>query len=157
MELATIVHELNHLLFRNSGGEKFITVFFGIYNRATRHLQYVNAGHNDPILVSDADPIQYLKSGTVMLGIMEKLPMLTVGETQIPPHSLLLCYTDGLTEVFDEAGTEYGEEGLVTLLRHNRYLPLTMLHKEMLREIEAFSTTKNQFADDVTILSCRFK
>jgi sigma-B regulation protein RsbU (phosphoserine phosphatase) len=157
VELATIVHELNHLLFRNSGGEKFITVFFGIYNRATRHLQYVNAGHNDPILVPEAGPIQFLKDGTVMLGIMEKLPMLTVGEAEIPPHSLLLCYTDGLTEVFDESGAEYGEEGLVKLLRENRYLPLAMMHKEMLREIEAFSTTKNQFADDVTILSCRFK
>ncbi|TGE29193.1 PP2C family protein-serine/threonine phosphatase [Hymenobacter metallicola] len=157
VDLATIVHELNHLLFRNSGGEKFITVFFGIYNRATRHLQYVNAGHNDPILLTDSGPIQYLKSGTVMLGIMEKLPMLTVGETEIPPHSLLLSYTDGLTEVFDEAGAEYGEEGLVKLVQRNRYLPLTALHKEMLREIEEFSVTKNQFADDITILSCRFK
>ncbi|TGE18340.1 PP2C family protein-serine/threonine phosphatase [Hymenobacter elongatus] len=157
VELATIVHELNHLLFRNSGGEKFITVFFGIYNRATRHLQYVNAGHNDPILVPDSGPVQYLKDGTVMLGIMEKLPMLTVGETTIPPHSLLLCYTDGLTEVFDEAGTEYGEEGLLSLMARNRYLPLPALHKEMLKEIEDFSVTKNQFADDVTILSCRFK
>ncbi|TGE25004.1 serine/threonine protein phosphatase [Hymenobacter aquaticus] len=157
VDLATIVHELNHLLFRNSGGEKFITVFFGIYNRATRHLQYVNAGHNDPILVPDSGPIQYLKEGTVMLGIMEKLPMLTVGETQMPPHSLLLSYTDGLTEVFDEAGAEYGEEGLIRLMTRNRYLPLSALHKEMLREIEDFSATKNQFADDITILSCRFK
>ncbi|MCB2407884.1 PP2C family protein-serine/threonine phosphatase [Hymenobacter lucidus] len=157
VDLATIVHELNHLLFRNSGGEKFITVFFGIYNRATRHLQYVNAGHNDPILLPDHGPIQYLKDGTVMLGIMEKLPMLTVGETEIPPHSLLLSYTDGLTEVFDASGAEYGEEGLISLMRRNRYLPLPKLHQEMLREIEAFSTTKNQFADDVTILSCRFK
>ncbi|MCB2379035.1 serine/threonine-protein phosphatase [Hymenobacter sp. BT635] len=157
VELATIVHELNHLLFRNSGGEKFITVFFGIYNRTTRHLQYVNAGHNDPILIPDSGPIQYLKEGTVMLGIMEKLPMLTVGETQMPPHSLLLSYTDGLTEVFNEAGAEYGEEGLIRLMTRNRYLPLTALHKEMLREIEEFSVTKNQFADDITILSCRFK
>ncbi|UOQ70151.1 PP2C family protein-serine/threonine phosphatase [Hymenobacter cellulosilyticus] len=157
VDLATIVHELNHLLFRNSGGEKFITVFFGIYNRATRHLQYVNAGHNDPILLPDVGPVQYLKTGTVMLGIMEKLPMLTVGETEIPPHSLLLSYTDGLTEVFDESGAEYGEEGLIKLIQRNRYLPLTALHKEMLREIEEFSTTKSHFADDVTILSCRFK
>jgi sigma-B regulation protein RsbU (phosphoserine phosphatase) len=157
VDLATIVHELNHLLFRNSGGEKFITVFFGIYNRTTRHLQYVNAGHNDPILIPDSGPVQYLKTGTVMLGIMEKLPMLTVGETQMPPHSLLLSYTDGLTEVFDEAGTEYGEEGLISLMQRNRYLPLKKIHQEMLREIEEFSVTKKQFADDVTILSCRFK
>ncbi|GAA3929368.1 PP2C family protein-serine/threonine phosphatase [Hymenobacter algoricola] len=157
VDLATIVHELNHLLFRNSGGEKFITVFFGIYDRSTRHLQYVNAGHNDPILLPDTGPIQYLKDGTVMLGIMEELPMLNVGETQIPPHSLLLNYTDGLTEVFNAAGEEYGEEGLISLMRRNRYLPLKGLHAEMLREIEAFNVNDTQFSDDITILSCRFK
>ncbi|GAA3995928.1 hypothetical protein GCM10022408_03120 [Hymenobacter fastidiosus] len=157
VDLATIVHELNHLLFRNSGGEKFITVFFGIYDRTTRHLQYVNAGHNDPILLTDSGPVQYLKTGTVMLGIMEELPMLDVGETEIPPHSLLLNYTDGLTEVFNTNGDEYGEEGLIALMRRNRYLPLAGLHKEMLREIEAFNVNKTQFSDDITILSCRFK
>lgn len=157
VELATIVPELNHLLFRNSGGEKFITAFLGIYDRRTRRLHYVNAGHNDPLLLADSGTVQPLKYGTVMLGIMEELPTLRVGEVDIPPRSLLLLYTDGLTEVFDAAGTEFGEEGVLEVLRRNRYLPLPKLHQELLRCINAFSNHDAQFADDVTILSCRFK
>ncbi|WP_233169314.1 PP2C family protein-serine/threonine phosphatase [Hymenobacter sp. BT523] len=157
VELATIVPELNHLLFRNSGGEKFITAFLGIYDRRTRRLQYVNAGHNDPLLLFDNGSVNALKHGTVMLGIMEELPLLRVGEVEIPPHSLLLLYTDGLTEVFDAHNNEFGEEGVLDVLQRNRYLPLPKLHQELLRRINAFSAHDAQFADDVTILSCRFK
>ncbi|WP_201980595.1 PP2C family protein-serine/threonine phosphatase [Hymenobacter rubidus] len=157
VELATIVPELNHLLFRNSGGEKFITAFLGIYDRRTRRLQYVNAGHNDPLLLADNGSVQPLKHGTVMLGIMEELPLLRVGEIEIPLHSLLLLYTDGLTEVFDADNNEFGEEGVLAVLHRNRYLPLPKLHQELLRSINAFSAHNAQFADDVTILSCRFK
>ena len=155
--LATIVPELNHLLFRNSGGEKFITAFLGIYDRRTRRLQYVNAGHNDPLLLADNGTVQPLRHGTVMLGIMEELPLLRVGEVEIPPRSLLLLYTDGLTEVFDADSNEFGEEGVLAVLHRSRYLPLPKLHRELLRSINAFSAHGTQFADDVTILSCRFK
>ncbi|WP_310392230.1 PP2C family protein-serine/threonine phosphatase [Hymenobacter sp.] len=157
VELATIVPELNHLLFRNSGGEKFITAFLGIYDRRTRRMHYVNAGHNDPLLLADDGAVQTLQHGTVMLGIMEDLPLLRVGEVEIPPHSLLLLYTDGLTEVFDADNNEFGEGGVLAVLHRSRYLPLPKLHQELLRSINAFSAHDAQFADDVTILSCRFK
>jgi sigma-B regulation protein RsbU (phosphoserine phosphatase) len=156
IDLAVIVHELNYLIFRNAGGEKFITAFLGIYNRRTRLLRYVNAGHNDPMLLPDQGPMQYLKAGTVMLGIMEKLPMLQVGEIMVPPRALLLSYTDGLTEVFNAASEEFGEEGIVAVLQQHRYLPLPKLHQELLRRIKAFNSD-GHFADDITILSCRFK
>ena len=155
--LATVVPELNHLLFRNSGGEKFITAFLGIYNRRTRQLEYVNAGHNDPLLLADSGRVTTLKDGTVMLGIMEELPMLKVGHIEIPHHSLLLLYTDGLTEVFDADGNEFGEEGVLGVLQRSRYLPLPKLHDELMRSIDTFSTRGSHFADDVTMLSCRFK
>ena len=155
--LATVVPELNHLLFRNSGGEKFITAFLGIYNRRTRQLEFVNAGHNDPLLVDDNGRVITLKDGTVMLGIMEELPMLKVGHIEIPRHSLLLLYTDGLTEVFDADGNEFGEDGVLGVLRRSRYLPLPKLHDELMRSIDTFSTRGSYFADDVTMLSCRFK
>ena len=157
VELATIVPELNHLLFRNSGGEKFITAFLGIYSRRSRRLHYVNAGHNDPLLIADNGTVLPLKDGTIMLGIMEKLPLLRVGEVEIPAHSLLLMYTDGLTEVFDADGNEFGEQGVLDVLHRHRYLPLPKLHQQLLSSINAFSAHDAQFADDVTILSCRFK
>ena len=156
-DLATVVAELNNLIYRNAVSEKFITAFLGIYNRVTRTLEFVNAGHNSPILLRDDYRHELLADGTTMLGIFDELPFLTVHRIQVPPRSLLLTYTDGLTEVFDSEMEEYGEEGVINFLRRSRYLPLPTLHRELLREINAFNPTDTQFADDITILSCRFK
>lgn len=156
-DLTVIAHELNHLIFQNAGGEKFITAFLGIYDRRTRLLRFVNAGHNDPVLLPDQGPPQFLKTGAVMLGIIEELPGLEVGEVVVPPRSLLFTYTDGLTEVFDAEGNEFGEEGVLRVISQNRYLPLPRLHETLLREIRAFGGGTDKFADDVTILSCRMK
>ncbi len=154
--LDVIVQELNHLIFRNAGGEKFITAFLGLYDRRSRRLRYVNAGHNDPLLLPDHGPVEFLKTGTVMLGIMEHLPMLHVGDITLPPRALLLSYTDGLTEVFNAASEEFGEDGIVAVLQQGRYLPLPKLHQELLRRVKDFDSA-GHFADDITILSCRFK
>ena len=155
--LATTVRELNYLLFRNSGGEKFITAFLAIYDRRTQELEYVNAGHNDPLLLADCGPPQLLHDGTIMLGIMDELPMLHVGRATMPPRSLLFAYTDGLTEVFDKQQEEFGEAGVLRALARNRYLPLPRLHQELLRGIQAFNFEDDRFADDVTMLSLRVK
>ncbi|MBC6699151.1 PP2C family protein-serine/threonine phosphatase [Hymenobacter puniceus] len=157
VDIAMVAQELNNLIFRNAGGDKFITVFFGVYDRTTRVLRYVNAGHNDPLLISDSGQVERLREGTIMLGVMDELPGLKVGEVHIPGRALLLNYTDGLTEVFDANQEEFGEEGILTLLARNRYLPLKRLHEELLASIKAYNVNGSQFADDVTILSCRFK
>ncbi|MVN76993.1 SpoIIE family protein phosphatase [Hymenobacter sp. HMF4947] len=156
-DLITIVQELNHLIFRNAGGEKFITVFLGLYHRRTQVLEYVNAGHNDPLLLPDTGPPQLLHDGTVMLGIMPELPPFKVGLARMEPHSLLFTYTDGLTEVFNEQQEEFGEEGVLDVLRRTRYLPLPKLHQELLSCIRQFNASGDQFADDVTLLSLRVK
>jgi sigma-B regulation protein RsbU (phosphoserine phosphatase) len=156
-DLITIVQELNHLIFRNAGGEKFITAFLGLYKRSTQELEYVNAGHNDPLLLLDAGPVQTLHDGTVMLGIMDELPPFQTGSAHMPPHSLLFIYTDGLTEVFNKEQEEFGEVGVLDVLTRNRYLPLTKLHQVLLDCIREFNVDDNQFADDVTLLSLRVK
>ncbi|RZL16077.1 MAG: serine/threonine protein phosphatase [Hymenobacter sp.] len=157
VDLMTCVRELNHLIFRNSGGEKFITAFLAIHDRRTQVLEYVNAGHNDPLLLPDVGPPQLLHDGTVMLGIMPDLPRFKVGLAAMPPHSLLFAYTDGLTEVFDSQQEEFGEEGVLHALTHNRYLPLPRLHEELLHDIRQFNANGDRFADDVTMLSLRVK
>ena len=160
-DLATVAHELNHLLFQSSGGEKFITVFLGLYDRRSRRMQFVNAGHNNGLLLPPAGPPLLLRDGTVMLGIMPELPKLEVGEVDVPPRSLLFLYTDGLTEVFDAENNEFGEEGVLDFLaqyqQHQRTEPLANLHTALLAGIQKFGANQSRFADDVTVLSCWFK
>jgi sigma-B regulation protein RsbU (phosphoserine phosphatase) len=45
-----------------------------------------------------------------MLGVMDELPMLEVGEVHIPGRALLLTYTDGLTEVLTRCRMSSGRK-----------------------------------------------
>ncbi|MDX5480866.1 MAG: PP2C family protein-serine/threonine phosphatase [Hymenobacteraceae bacterium] len=155
-DLNTVVAELNHLIYRNAIAEKFITTFVAIYNRQTRELSYVNAGHNSPILLYENNTHRLLNEGCTMLGVFDVLPFMSVTKVHVPHNSILLCYTDGLTEVFDEDEAEFGIEGTISFLQRNRFLSSKMLHLQLLREINLYNEEAT-FNDDITLLSCRFK
>lgn len=155
-DLNTVVAELNHLIYRNAIAEKFITAFLAIYNRKTQELSFVNAGHNSPILLYEDNTHRLLNEGCTMLGVFNVLPFMSVTKMQVPRKSVLLCYTDGLTEVFDEEEAEYGIEGAISFMQRHRFLSSRMLHLQLLREINLYNEEAN-FTDDITLLSCRFK
>lgn len=70
---------------------------------------------------------------------------------------MLLCYTDGLTEVFNKDEDEYGLENTIKFLQTSRFMSLKTLHHELLEDIKAYNEGNSGFSDDVTLLSCRFK
>ncbi len=156
-DLLTVVTELNYLIYRNAIAEKFITAFFGIYNRRTHELHYVNAGHNAPVLLHENNTVQLLTEGSTMLGIFDTLPFISVTKVAIPRRSLIMCYTDGLTEVFNNDEDEYGLDNTIRFLQNYRYLGLPKLHEELLEEIKVHNQGSTNFHDDITLLSCRFK
>src|SRR5690606_10189969 len=155
-DLETVGSELNPLVYRNAIAQEIITSFFAIYNRKTRELHYVNAGHNAPVLLYENCTTLLLNEGCTMLGIFEELPFMSVTKVVIPPKSMLLCYTDGLTEVFNKDEDEYGLENTIKFLQHSRFMSLKMLHQELLEDIRIFNDAAG-FDDDITLLSCRFK
>ncbi|TXK23263.1 PP2C family protein-serine/threonine phosphatase [Pontibacter qinzhouensis] len=155
-DLNTVVSELNNLIYRNAIAEKFITAFLAIYNRKTRELSYVNAGHNSPILLLEDNSHRLLNEGCTMLGVFDVLPFMSVTTIQVPRRSVLFCYTDGLTEVFDASEAEFGVEGTINYMQKHRFLSSRLLHLQLLKEIHLYNE-EAKFDDDITLLSCRFK
>jgi sigma-B regulation protein RsbU (phosphoserine phosphatase) len=156
-DLVKVVTELNFLIYNNAIAEKFITSFLAIYNRRTRELRYVNAGHNAPALLYEDNSCKLLTEGATMLGIFEELPFISMTTVKVPHKSMLMAYTDGLTEVFNLDEDEYGLENTIKFLQSSRYLSLQKLHLELLEEIKAHNQGSTSFQDDITLLSCRFK
>ncbi len=155
-DLNTVVAELNNLIYRNAIAEKFITAFLAIYNRKTRQLSYVNAGHNSPILLFEDNSHRLLNEGCTMLGVFDVLPFMSVTTIEVPRRSVLFCYTDGLTEIFDASEEEYGIEGTIKYMQKHRFLSSRTLHLQLLKEIHLYNE-EAKFDDDITLLSCRFK
>src|SRR5690606_35979043 len=65
MDLAKIIAKLNEIVVSNTKGERFITLFLGVYNEQTQRLRYVNAGHNAPVLICNGQ-ISQLKDGSTV-------------------------------------------------------------------------------------------
>ena len=110
---------VNQFVCANVGHERFVTFFYGLLESETRRLVYCNAGHCAPILVtgtarSSAD-CRRLTEGGAVLGIFDEWEY-EQGEVQLAPGDRLLMFTDGVTEVRDATGEEFGEDRLVELL-----------------------------------------
>jgi len=153
-DLEEVVKELNYLIMENSGGNYFITAFVCIYNFKTHTLHYVNAGHNAPLLFDAEGKKHSLNGGTIIIGSFNPLPFLQVGEIKNIKNFLLFCYTDGYTETENEAGEEFGEEALAEFLQTHKDMPQEELHTALIEHLNAFKGKQN-YADDLTLLSCR--
>ncbi|MTI32784.1 GAF domain-containing SpoIIE family protein phosphatase [Xanthovirga aplysinae] len=151
--LKEIVEELNYQIMQNAKGENFITFFLAVYDRSQKVLNYVNAGHNPPVLVCPKR-FMFLDSGTTILGAFSKLPFLNEGKVEDLEKFLFFAYTDGLTETENDSKEYFGTKRLEVLLKNNREEELTLVHQNILAELDQFRG-KNEYADDITFLSCR--
>src|SRR5579883_2628740 len=69
--LADLVSGMNRYACTNSqNGLRFTTAFLAEYNPENRKLNYINAGHNNPMLLRSNGSIERLTEGGLPLGIM---------------------------------------------------------------------------------------
>jgi serine phosphatase RsbU (regulator of sigma subunit) len=109
-ELATRMNQ-HHWTEGEQARRRYVTAIFMRLDPQTGDLEVVNAGHNPGFLVAPgAEPIQFKATGTP-LGLVPGMVYSTERAT-FPPHSRLLFYTDGLTEVF-RGDEEFGPERLL--------------------------------------------
>ena len=149
---AMLLTLLNHQLYESTPAAKYATLFLGIYDGATRRLNYANGGHLPPILISGDGSSQLLSCGGTVVGLFDNLsfPEATV---QLRPGDMLVAYTDGVTEPENDYG-EFGEERLIQLVRENRHLPLERI-TEIVTAAVADWIGDNEQPDDVTLVLAR--
>ncbi|MGB1205527.1 MAG: SpoIIE family protein phosphatase [Chitinophagales bacterium] len=151
--LKELVLELNQRVMEITNGDKFITLFLAKYHLKTRNLTYINAGHNPPIMFAN-DKIQLLESGTTILGAIEKLPFVNEGSVILPKNTVMMTYTDGLTDLESEKGEYFEMERLQDFVTKYAHLNMTDFNEELLQSIKSFKG-EQAYTDDVSVLSCR--
>jgi phosphoserine phosphatase RsbU/P len=154
ISLPTLAGKLNDCVMKSANGEKFITLFIAKYNHETKELEYINAGHNPPILYkTQSKKLFFLKEGCVGMGMLEEIPVVRKGHINLKETTKLLCYTDGLVELMDAKEVEFG----TTVIE--QHISNTFSIKESIDNIIAdqhiLSGNKAIF-DDITILGVEF-
>ena len=82
------------------------------------------------------------------------LPFLNVGIIEDISEFLFCGFTDGLTEIKNSKGEEFGDTELLKVITANADKNPTELNDVIIREMEHFKG-KNNFKDDITIFTCR--
>jgi sigma-B regulation protein RsbU (phosphoserine phosphatase) len=151
-DLTNIIERLNQKVVSNTQGERFITLFIAKYNEQTRKLNYINAGHNAPILYSEGEAIQ-LKLGTTMIGAFEELPFINQGEIDIEPGTMLVNYTDGLLDFEPYGDKIWNEEELMDFVLTNGELSPDCFNQALMDHLNI--GIRGKPIDDITILTLR--
>lgn len=154
MSLNDLVHELNEDVNNAAKGEKFITFFAGHYNYKTKTLQYINAGHNHPILL-DENETRFLNKGCIGLGMLEEIPKIEIEKIKLKKDTILICYTDGLVELENSNDVPFETDNLIKIVRQNFTLPMKELDNKIFSRLEEFKGDKD-LLDDTAVMSCKF-
>ena len=110
-----IVSNINDVFAAENDSSMFCTFFLGVLDLKTHVLEYCNAGHELPILVtSEATEIR-VKPNIAMGLYMER--QYRKEQIELPSGSVLILYTDGLKEAIDSTEECYGRERILTSLQ----------------------------------------
>ena len=154
ISLKDLVENLNDDVNNAAKGEKFITFFAGHYNKLNNTLQYVNAGHNYPILTNSKKTI-FLNKGCIGLGMLEKIPKITISKIKLAEDTILICYTDGLVELENSNGVAFETDNLINVVENNLELSMKELEQKIFSKLEEFKGNMD-LMDDTAVLSCKF-
>lgn len=142
--------QANAELVENNEACMFVTAWMGVLDLSTGHVDYVNAGHNPPMLRT-ADGVSYLRSkADMVLGGMEGSSY-RMQQLQLVPEEILFLYTDGLTEAMNQENHLYGKERPLAVLRTSYEDAARIVVEKMQVDVERYVGSAEQ-SDDITML-----
>jgi serine phosphatase RsbU (regulator of sigma subunit)/catechol 2,3-dioxygenase-like lactoylglutathione lyase family enzyme len=143
------LRSVNQLFCENTTDGAYATLFFAEYDDRSQALRYVNCGHLPALLFRRDNTLEHLDSTCTVLGIFKNWDC-AIGERQVFPGDLLALYTDGITESFNDAREEFGEERLVKALRRHRDWSPREILASVVDEVQQFSPHEQH--DDITLI-----
>jgi len=154
--LAAAVGSINRLVYEASSSNRYATFFYGQYSPAEGRFDYVNAGHNAPMLFhrsSSADTLVRLEPGGTVVGLLEDAQYLQ-GSVRLRPGDVLVAFTDGISEAMNLDDEEWGEERLMEAIQTARGASAEELLKHLFEAATRFAGAAPQH-DDMTLVVLR--
>jgi sigma-B regulation protein RsbU (phosphoserine phosphatase) len=117
-EPASLAWQLNQLLYESTPANHFVAAVLGMLERKTGVLRYCNAGHAPPLWITNGGH-SLLRGGGLILGAFPDSLYEQV-DIQLTDGDLLVFYTDGLTEMANSEGEQFGLDRLARAVSENR-------------------------------------
>ena len=159
LSIAEVFNRVNSNLAVNNETNTFITCWMAVINIKTGEVQYINGGHNAPLLRHSDGLYEYIEDPMpgLPLAVIEDFPY-QVHTATLRPGDALFLYTDGVTEAENVSKAQYGEDRLLDTLNQ---LPMqdiidpALTCKAIMKSVHEFAKEAEQ-SDDITMLSFKY-
>lgn len=138
----------NYIASTHGYTSMFATVFFALLEPENGHIYYINAGHEEPVIIDGGNIKCSLKNSGPVVGLFRNSDY-EVKEVILEKGSTLMAYTDGVTDAVNASGDPFTEERLMNLVTQKSSGDLTKIIAD---QVLAHIGAATQF-DDVTIMS----
>jgi sigma-B regulation protein RsbU (phosphoserine phosphatase) len=154
----TACDRINRMVCEKTASERFVTVFWGVFDPLTATLQYVNAGHAAPLL-QRAHPelssaMERLDQGGPVLGMLPNARY-SAGIVQIHAGDILTIYSDGINEAADLKDEEFGDDRVRKIVADFGECPAQEICERIMSQVGAFAAP-GPLSDDRTLMVVRF-
>jgi sigma-B regulation protein RsbU (phosphoserine phosphatase) len=148
-DLSALMHNVNKLVYEASTSSRYATFFYGEYDSATRRLNFVNAGHNPPVILRGASVLR-LEAGGPVVGL---LPQSCYAQDcfVFEPGDIFIAFTDGISEALNEREEEWEEDRFIAASAECRRLDAKHMIEAIFAAADGFTGAAKQY-DDMTLL-----
>ena len=146
------LQSVNRLFYENTDNTAYATLFFAEYHEQSRRLRYANCGHLPGLVLRRDHTLERLESTCTVLGLFKEWNC-AIQERRLESGDTFVLYTDGVSESFDAAGEEFGEQRLIEALRRGGALSSEAVLASIVDEVRRFSPLEQH--DDITLIVAR--
>lgn len=148
--LGGVIANLNRLVFESSAENRYATFFLGVFDSISRVLQYVNAGHNAPIVIRTGNEVMRLESGGPVVGLLYEGDWKS-SQIKLERGDLLVAFTDGISEAMNRSDDEWGEQCLIEAALAAQSHSASKIVDHIMRAADGFVAGAPQ-NDDMTLI-----
>jgi phosphoserine phosphatase RsbU/P len=153
-QLQRLLCSVNQLFCDNTPDGAFATLFFAEYDDTACRLRYANCGHLPALLIHRDNTVERLEATATVLGIFKDWDC-EIGERQLCPGDTLALYTDGITESFNSADEQFGEQRLIEALQRHHDSSSQAALASIVDEVQRFSPHEQH--DDITLIIAKHR
>ena len=157
---SALIRQLNDDFLKGAQRTQFATALLASFRSDSGELLFTNAGHVPPLWYRTATrEWSVLYDSTALSKEIADLPLGLIAGTsyrqtavQLEPGDLLLLYTDGISESYDESGAQLGLDRLLSIARSLPTESAVAAGKELLSAVARFRGAVPP-ADDETLVA----
>jgi phosphoserine phosphatase RsbU/P len=153
-----VLRSLDRLYLENNafeGIESFASVFFGMVDSSRRIMQYASGGHEAAAIIVPGERARTIEPTAPLIGVFDdQHHLFKQGFVDLPPGTLFVATTDGITEARAPDRTFFGMEGFIDTIEAFYEAPVDEIVRTLIERARAF--TNDHLRDDIAVVAARF-